>query len=142
VLRFRIIYPFDYLQTVGLFATSGLYFGIAEIPISVDLRLVDVTATSARLFWKPLSCEQYLGSFYGYELQLRELGEDDKEQKRVIASEVITNTETYFSNLIPLTNYSFSLYFRNLKVSVPSATTIEFITLAEDGMFLCIVISL
>jgi len=71
----------------------------------------------------------YYGKFVGYKFQLTDLG---KEEQRIIANEVIFRAEKYFPNLIPFTNYSFTLFFRNEMFAGPQSK-LEFMTL-EDGM--------
>ena len=121
------------MVSAGTFCFAYLLsFIITEPPAVTDLRLLDVTTTTARISWTPLDCRDYSGLYVGYAFKLSEL-QSGEEDWRIVVENRMNNTEKYLTNLVAFTNYSFAVLFRNSRYS-GQESVVNFMTM-EDGMY-------
>lgn len=128
-----LAYAHTYTYTWLCYTTEMLFF--SEPPAVTGLQVLNLTSTIVHLLWSPLNCTSYSGSYVGYEIELSELQNYEDNEWTVITSEAVNRTEKFFPNLVPFTNYSFHVLFRNNRFSGPKSS-ITFMTV-EDGKLYC-----
>ena len=89
--------------------------------------MLNVSTTVVQFSWMPLDCHNYSGLFVGYEYKLWKNSSGSEN----VLTDIVNVTQKNFTHLIPFTNYSFSVRFRNSQY-YGANSFVDFMTL-EDG---------
>jgi len=106
-----------------------------------DVRVVSYTSRTAVVSWSAINCSQQNGPSVGYACELvrrnSHIAESSSdrathEDETTVPCRVVNHTRLELSTLVPFTNYTFTVWFRNSDFH-GSKTSINFAT-DEDGV--------